>query len=398
MLVTTPQELEAAVRGEGLTASGSIVNSDTAMRVAVVFRCVSIIAGAVATMPLSIKRRLDARTVEDARDHPLWALIKRRPNSWMTASAFRRMLQAHMLLRGNAYALIVRSRGKVLQLIPMHPDRVECKQNDDLSLTYIYTRRDGRQITLAQNEVFHLVGLTLDGITGVSVIKHAAETIGLSRAAEAHGAASFRNGTHLGAVLMHPGKLGKEGRENLQASLDNYRGAINANKNLILEEAMTYTPVGMTAEDAQYVETRKLSRSDIAMFFGVPPHMIGDTEKSTSWGNGIVEQAQGFVAYTLMDHLVTWEETINRDLIEANDADHYAKFNPAGLVRGDIEKRYRAYKIGREGGWLSANDIRLKEDDNPIDGGDTYLEPLNMKAAGDPSPADEPSSQQGETP
>src|SRR5690606_9461663 len=147
-------------------SSGVSVTPDKAMRVAAVYACVRIRSGVVANMPLHVKRRVDARTREDASDHPLWSIFRRRPNRWQTPSQFKRMLTAHLLLRGNAYAMIVRSRGEVKELIPLHPDRVECKQMDDLSLVYIYSRKDGRRIELRQSEVFHLVGLTLDGVHG----------------------------------------------------------------------------------------------------------------------------------------------------------------------------------------------------------------------------------------
>jgi phage portal protein BeeE len=181
VIITTPQELEDALRAGNLTASGASVTPNTAMRVAAVYACVRIISGAVATLPLHIKKRVDERTRKDASDSPLWKVLRRRPNRWQTPSQFRRMLHAHLLLRGNAYAMIVWSRGIVQELIPLHPDRVEVKQNDDLSLTYVYTRKNGTRIELPQKEVFHLVGLTLDGVHGVSALTYARETIGLSR-------------------------------------------------------------------------------------------------------------------------------------------------------------------------------------------------------------------------
>ncbi len=384
VLITTSAQLGEYLSGAaGMTASGAAVTPDNSMRVGAVFGCVRIISGAVATMPLALKRRVDARTREDASDHALWRVLRKKPNRWMTPSGFRRMMTAHVLLRGNAYALIVRSNRKVTELIPIHPDRVRVVQGDDLGLVYTYTRKDGQQIVLPQSEIFHLIGLTLDGISGVSVIQYARESIGLAQTAEKHGNTVFANGTVMGAVLKHPKTIGKEAQEALQASLDRYRGAENAGKTLILEEGMDWTPLGMTAEDAQYIETRKFTRSDIAMFFGVPPHMIGDTEKSTSWGTGIEQQSLGFVAYTLQDWLTAWEETIGRDLISEDDI--YAKFNPAGLLRGDINSRYAAYSTARQWGWLSINDIRELEDLNPIENGDDYLQPMNMEPAGTPA-------------
>ncbi|WP_235916947.1 phage portal protein [Brucella anthropi] len=381
IVITTAQQLEEALRSGTVTASGAAVTPDSAMRVAAVYACVRIISGAVATLPLHIKRRVDERTREDASDTPIWAVLRRRPNRWQTPSQFRRMLQAHLLLRGNAYAMIVRSRGLVQELIPLHPDRVEVRQTDDLALEYIYTRQDGRRIRLRQDEVFHLVGLTLDGVHGVSAIAYARETIGLSLAMEDHGATTFRNGARVSGVLKHPNKLGPEAVANLKAGLEEFRsGGEQEGKNLILEEGMDYARIAMTAEDAQWIESRKFSRTDIAMFFGVPPHMIGDTEKSTSWGTGIEQQSIGFVAWTLEDHLTMWEEAINRDLIGAED-DLYARFNRAALVKGDIKARWEAYVKGLQWGVYSPNEIRALEDQNPRDGGDVFYPPPNTAGA-----------------
>lgn len=374
--INTSEELEAAIRGMQASASGAVVTPNSAMRVAAVFACIRLRSSAVANMPLHIKRRITDGLREDARDHPLWKIFKRKPNRWQTPSQFKKMLEAHLLLRGNAYALIVTSRNQVIELVPLDPDRVEVKQLDDLSIVYEYAKKGGRKTTLTQAEVFHLVGLTLDGVRGVSAITYARETIGLSLAMEDHGAKTFRNGARPSNVLSHPNKLGPAGMDTLRASLDAYRsGGESEGKTLILEEGMEVKQISMTAEDAQWIESRKFSRTDIAMFFGVPPHMIGDTEKSTSWGSGIEQQSIGFVTYTLEESLTTWEETINRDLVNDGETEIYARFNRASLVRGDIKARFEAYQIGRQIKVLSANDVRKLEDMNSIDGGDVYENP-----------------------
>lgn len=395
VVVTTSEQLEEALRTGNVTGSGITVTPDKAMRAAAVYACVRIRSGVPANMPLHIKRRVDARTRDDASDHPLWSIFRRRPNRWQTPSQFKRMMTAHLLLRGNAYALIVRSRGQVKELIPLHPDRVKCEQLDSLALEYTYIRKDGRRVVLPQAEVFHLVGLTLDGVHGVSVITYARETIGLSLAQEDHGATVFKYGARPSTVLVHPKALGPEGIENLRSSLDEFRaGGDKEGRALILEEGIEVKPLAMTAEDAQWIESRKFSRSDIAMFFGVPPHMIGDTEKSTSWGTGIASQTQGFVTFCAEDDLTTWEETINRDLIADNDNDIYARFNRASLVKGDIKMRWEAHVKALQWGVMSPNEVRALEDLNPREGGDIYYPPPNT-AGGDDNPekddGDEPS-------
>jgi HK97 family phage portal protein len=396
VIIDTPQKLEEALRSGSMTASGARVTPDNAMRVAAVYACVRIRSGVVANMPLHIKRRVDERTREDASDHPLWGMLRRKPNRWQTPSQFKRMLTAHLLLRGNAYAMIVRSAGWVKELIPLHPDRVKCEQGDDLALNYTYTRKDGRKIPLSQSEVFYLVGLSLDGVHGVSVITYARETIGLSLSMESHGATVFKNGARVSNVLKHPGRLGKEGLEFLKASLDDYRaGGESEGKALILEEGMDVAPLAMTSEDAQWVESRKFSRTDIAMFFGVPPHMIGDTEKSTSWGTGIDAQTQGFVTFSAEDDLTTWEETVNRDLIGDDEPLLYARFNRAALVKGDITVRWGAHVRALQWGVMSPNEVRALEDLNPRDGGDIYYPPPNT--AGDDGPEKDTNDESSQT-
>jgi HK97 family phage portal protein len=383
--ITTPQQLEQALRSGALSASGAVVTPDAAMKTSAVYASVRIIAGAVATLPLQVKRRVDARTREDASDHPLWTLLRRKPNRWQTPSQFRRMMQAHLLLRGNAYAMKVMGRGQVTELLPLNPDRVEVKQADDLSLTYTYTRKDGRKIVLQQYDVFHLVCLTFDGVNGVTPITYARETIGLALTMENFGATTFKNSAHASLVLKHPGKLGKEGQEFLRASLDAYRsGGDNEGKALILEEGMDTSPLQMTAQDADWINARAFSRVDIAMFMGVPPSMLGDNSGSDSnWGTGLEQKSLGFVAYTLEDHLTMWEETIARDLIAEDETDLYARFNRAALVKGDIKARWEAYVKGLQWGVYSPNEIRALEDENPRDGGDVYFDPPNT--AGTPA-------------
>jgi HK97 family phage portal protein len=381
--------------GGGESASGVVVSPEAALRTGTVFRCVTLISGAVATLPLDLKRRVDARSRVDAEDHPAWAVLRRRPNGWQTPSQFRRYMQACVLLRGRAFAQIVRGVGKrIIALHPLHPDRMEIKQSPtDLTLTFRYTRPDGAVVTFPQREIFYLCGLTLDGVNGLSVLGYARESVGEAIATARHSASLFKNGTTIGGVLTAKDRLTPEGVEALRASLEAYRGADNAHKNLILQNGMTYDRLGLTLADAQFIQNREFSQYETCMFFGVPPHMLGLTAKTTSFGAGLENMGRGFVAYTLQDWFTTWTEAVERDLT-ADQPDVYARFNTNALVRGDIKARYGAYAVGRQWGWLSANDVRAFEDEDAIEGGDAYLNPLNMKAADeagqtpDPDPED----------
>lgn len=379
VLITTSAELETYLREGGPTSkSGAVVTPHSALQVAAVYGCVRIICGSVATLPLEIKRRIDDKTREDASDTELWRLIRRKPNRWQKPAQFRRMLQAHVLLRGNAYCLKVRSRGRIIELMPLHPDRMRVRQLDDMSLAYDYSQPNGGMVSFRQAEIFHLFGLSLDGFRGVTPIAYARETIGLALAQEEQGASSFKYGIRAGGILKHPGKLGDQARGNLKESLDDYRaGGESEGKFLILEEGMDVSNLKMTAQDAQWIESRKFSRTDIAMFFGVPPFMLGDTEKNTSWGSGIEQQKDGFVTFTLDDHLVMWEEGITVDL--ADDERIYAKFNRNALVKGNIKDRWAAYVQALQWGVFNPDEIRAFEDENPrLDGeGGQYYDPPN---------------------
>lgn len=380
VVITNSQQLDEYLRSGSSTTSGAHVTPESAMRVATVFACVRIRAGAVKNLPLDIKRRVSDEVREDASDHYLWDIFKRRPNRWQTPAEFKQMLETHVQMRGNGYAMKVVSRGRVLELIPMAASRVTVRQLDDLSLAYKYVRTDGGEVVLPQSEVLHLRGLTLDGIVGVSPITYAREAIGLAMQTEKHGASLFKNGAIPGLMLEHPNAIGPAAVESLKQSLEEYRGAENAHKSLVLEEGMkANTQVGMTNEDAQFLDTRKFQRSDIAMFFGVPPHMIGDTEKQTSWGTGIEQQRDGFLTFTLEDSLTMWEEAIARDLLPATERQIYARFNRNAFLRGDIKTRWDSYTKARQWGILNPDEVRALEDMNPRgdEGGKEYAVPPN---------------------
>ncbi len=389
--MTTPDELDQLLRG-GITAAGQSVTAQTALRVGAVFACVRLISGAVANMPVSVKRRVDDRTRQTLSDHPVWKLMNRRPNKWQKPAQFKRMMQGHVLLRGNAYAAKVRGvRGDVISLIPLHPDRVTKRQLSDFTCEYTWTPLTGGSKVLQEADVMHLMGLSLDGVTGLSPLSYMRESIGEGRAMQAHGATVFANGANVtGAFKLPAGRtLEKAQMDGLRDQLDEYRsGGARDGKVIILEDGLEFEQMALSAEDAQWIEARKFNRSDIAMFFGVPPHMIGDTDKATSWGTGLETQGQAFVTFTLEDHLTMWEEALGADLIDWDaNPDVYARFNRNALVRGDIAARWEAYVKAMQWGVYSPNDVRQMEDENPRDGGDIYYDPPNT-AGGGAAPAD----------
>ncbi|MAM40661.1 MAG: phage portal protein [Erythrobacter sp.] len=384
-VISSSAELEAALRGEaGLT--GEVVTPETAMRIGAVFGCVRLIAGKVATLPIDVKRRVDDRTRSDASDHAVAQLLRRRPNRWQRPAQFKRMMQAHVLLRGDGFALKSKSRGEVRELIPIHPDRVTVRQRDDLSVEYDVIRKNGSRLTVGQDDMFHLYGLTLNGYRGVTPLTYARETIGQARARDRQVAATFKHGARpSGAVSMPDGKtLSDSAYNNLQRSLDDFRaGGDKDGGVLLLEEGLKWETISMSPTDMQWIEAQKLTRSEICMFFGVPPSMIGDNSGSDSnWGTGLEQKSNGFVAYTLDDHLVMWEEELSAMIA---DPAIYARFNRNALVRGDLKARWDAYTKALQWGVFSPNKVLELEDENPREGGDIHYPPPNTAGKDDKS-------------
>lgn len=378
-------ELAELLRGGHASTSGQRVTESTALKVATVFACLRIRTGAMANTPLGIKRRVDERTRKDASDHPVWLVINRKPNRWQTPSQFKRMLEGHLLLRGEAYAVKVKGvGGKLLALIPLHPDRVCKVQRDDYSLEFVWTRKDGKQVRIQQDDMFHLVGLTLDGVNGLSVLKYARDAIGLSLAQEQHGGTVFKNGANVtGALKMPQGQfLPPDKVELLKAQMDEYRsGGSREGKVIVLEGGLEFQQIAMTSEDAEWLESREFSRIDICMFFGVAPHLIGITAGNTQLGSSIETQGQGFQTYALEDSYITWEESIGLQLLDwVTYPDLYARFNRNALVRADFKTRWEGYVKAMQWGVYSPNKVLELEDENPRDGGDIYYPPPNMTA------------------
>jgi HK97 family phage portal protein len=261
----------------------------------------------------------------------------------------------------------------------MHPDKTLVEQDRLYRLKYTYSPKDASPIHLDQGDVLHIRGLSIDGFTGVSLLTWAREVIGGALGQQEHGNRLWKNGANPGIALKHPGKLNDEAYRRLKESWDaNYSGASNSAKTVIIEEGMSIERIAMTSEDAQFIESRKFSRSEIAGITRVPPHMIGDLERATF--SNIEHQDLAFVKHSLRPWLVRWEQVILRDLIRQPDL--FVEFNIDGLARGDLKSRYEAYAIGRNWGWLSVNDIREKENMNPVEEGDEYLRPLNMQPVG----------------
>lgn len=362
----------------GSTSSGKVVNERTAIQTTAVYACVRVLSEAIAALPLHTYR-YTSNGKEKAVDHNLYHLLHNEPNPEMTSFVFRETLMGHLLLWGNAYAQIIRDgRGKVIALYPLMPDKMTVDRNDKGDLIYLYLK-DGMSYVLKSEEVLHIPGLGFDGLVGYSPIAMAKNAIGMAIATEEYGAKFFSNGANPGGVLEHPGVVKDPAR--IRESWNSvYQGTGNAHKVAVLEEGMKFQSIGIPPEQAQFLETRKFQINEIARIYRVPPHMIGDLEKS-SFSN-IEQQSLEFVMYTLDPWVVRWEQAIVRSLISTTEKkEYFVKFNVNGLLRGDYQSRMSGYAVGRQNGWLSADDIRELEDMNKLpigSGGDKYLVNGNM--------------------
>ena len=371
----------------GPTSSGRPVTERSAMQMTAVYSCVRILAEAIAGLPLHLYRYKDGGGKEKAVDHSLYRLLHDEPNPEMTSFVFRETLMTHLLLWGNAFAQIVRNGlGEVIGLYPLQPNRMSVGRDlNTKALYYEYQTSwdepagEYKTVLLAPADVLHIPGLGFDGLVGYSPIAMARNAIGLAQATEDYGASFFANGAAPGGVLEHPGTIKDPSRvrESWQAT---FGGAKNGNKVAVLEEGMKYTPISVSPEQAQFLETRKFQLNEIARIFRIPPHMIGDLEKS-SFSN-IEQQSLEFVKYTLDPWVIRWEQAITKTLLSAREKQQlFVKFNVEGLLRGDYQSRMEGYAVARQNGWMSANDIRELENLDRIDeadGGDLYLVNGNM--------------------
>ena len=371
----------------GNSTSGKRVNERSAMQMTAVYSCVRILSEAVASLPLHFYEYREDGSKVKATDHPLYFLLHDEPNPEMSSYTFREVLMTHLLLWGNAYSQIIRNgKGEVVALYPLMPDRMTVDRDEKGKIYYKYqmTSDDaqtmkGQTVVLKSTDVLHIPGLGFDGLVGYSPIAMAKNAIGMAIACEEFGAKFFANGAAPSGVLEHPGTL-KDPSRVRESWTQTFGGSSNANKVAVLEEGMKYTPISISPEQAQFLETRKFQINEIARIFRVPPHMVGDLEKS-SFSN-IEQQSLEFVKYTLDPWVSRWEQAMVRSLLSAEDKKKYfIKFNVDGLLRGDYQSRMNGYAVGRQNGWLSANDIRELENLDRIPselGGDLYLINGNM--------------------
>jgi len=363
----------------GIAGSGKSVNARTAIQVSAVYACVRVIAETVASLPFSVFEQ-DKEGSQKALDHPLYRLLHDEPNPEMTSFVWREAMLTHLLLWGNSFSQVLRAgRGSIVGLYPLLPDRMEVDRDDKGNLTYTYSTTNGQTVKLRPEDVLHIPGLGFDGIMGYSPIAVERNAVGLAIASEEYGSKFFGNGARPSGILTHPNTV-KNPKALRESWMEAYGGSANANRVAILEEGMTFTPISIPNNEAQFLETRKFQVDEICRIYRVPPHMIGNLEHATF--SNIEHQSIDFAVHCIRPWLVRIEQSINKALFsEKEKGRFYCQFNLDGLMRGSYKERMEGYAIGRQNGFLSANDIRRLENQNPIpveEGGDAYLVNGNM--------------------
>lgn len=367
----------------GRTTAGKPVNEMTAMQTTAVYACVRILSEAVSTLPIHVYRYKDGGGKEIIYDHPLYHLLHDEPNEEMVSCIFIETLMSHLLIWGNAYAQIIRDgAGRVLSLYPLLPNKMSVERDEKGKIYYVYSRgtdenpnfKEHGQIILKKEEVLHIPALGFDGLIGYSPIAMAKNAIGMTLACDEYGASFFANGASPGGVLEHPGVL-KDPAKVRDSWNAVYRGSQNAGRIAVLEEGMHFQSISIPPEEAQFLESRRFNLEEIARLYRVPPHMLGDLEKSSF--NNIEQMSLEFLKFSLAPYVIRWEQALQSSLLLPSEKGKVIiKFNVDGLLRGDYASRMQGYSIGRQNGFLSTNDIREMENMNPIpaeEGGDLYL-------------------------
>ncbi len=366
------------------TGAGVVVDEESSITLSAVYACVRIISETIASLPLNVYQR-DGSSKHIARDHPLQHLLHYEPNDFMTSFVFRETMQAYVTLWGNAYARIKRNGGaRPTALIPIHPSKVKPLIKKS-ALWYEVTTKAGPMLIPAV-DMLHIPGLGFDGLQGKSPIQVARENIGLGLASQGFGADFFKNNASFSGVLESPNTLKPEARKNITESWKNrHSGQGNRFLTPLLEGGIKFNPIGIPPEQAQWIASRKFQLTEVARIFRVPPHMMADLERSTN--NNIEHQGMEFVTHTLRPWAVKWEQEQDRKLFrESEKLSHYSKFNMDALLRGDAKTRAMFLRTHFHMGTMNRNEIRALEDQNPIEGGDTYYIPMNLTPDTEPTP------------
>jgi HK97 family phage portal protein len=361
----------ARLYGAPPASSGIPVDETTALNYSAVWAAVGVISGDISALPLMFYRKAKGGGKEVFDGHGLYRLLHDAPNPQTTSIIFRRVLMGHVLLWGNGYAEIERDgQGRPVALWQITPDRVQVEGS-----RYRVSNPSRPDTILAAEDMFHIRGLSWDGMTGYSVISKARESVGLGMAAEKFGATFFGNGSTFGGVISHPNALSETAKRNLENSIESrHKGVDRAHRFIVLEEGMSYSRLGIQPNDAQFLETRQFQVPEIARWFGIPPHKIGDLSRATF--SNIEQQTIDYYTTTLLPWLKVWEQEISLKLIAASERNiQFAEHSVEGLLRGDAQARADYYSKMFQIGAFTPNEIRELENFNPLPGGDVAYVP-----------------------
>jgi len=362
----------------GTSKTGVQVSEDNALTFSAVYAAVRIISETIASIPLNVYV-YDGETRVIAREHPIQKLLAHTPNTVSSSFTFRESMAANLVLHGNAYAKIeFNAAGRPISLTPLNPMLVEVKIVDGEKV-YVFNEKK----TYLDYEVVHVVGLSFNGLTGKSPLTVAREAVAIGLAAQEYGARFYSNGANTGGIITAPGRLSIDAINRLKQSWNRANAGLGASHGTaILEEGMKYEKIGLDPEAAQFLQSRKFQVNEIARIFRIPPSYLADLENSSTRAN-VEQQAIQFVRDCVTPYVRRFEVEFNRKLFREDEPNYYAYFTMEGLMRGDLQGRYQAYATARQWGWLSVNDIRDLENLNPVEGGNVYLQPLNMAQAGE---------------
>lgn len=390
--LTESEWLLKALGGGAMTTTGRTVGTTDALKNPTVLAAVDYLTSTIASLPLHVYERLPDGGKRRAGDHYLFDILRYAPNGEMTAQEFWEAIVGHVELWGNGYAEIQRNGGgRIAALWPLRPDRMRVWRDDrTAALVYEYALPKGDRALLQPHQVMHIRGYSLDGVTGLSRIAQAREGIGLALAAEEHGARFFGNDGRPGGYLTHTGRLSEDAQKRLKAAFEvDHRGLSNAHRLAVLEEGMKFEAVGMPHRDAQWIELRKYQREEIAQIMRVKPHKVGILDKATF--SNIEHQAIEAVQDDIRPRCTRIEQRVYQDLFtEEGQRTYFAEFLIDGLLRGDSKARADFYASALQNRWMVPNEVRERENLNPIEGGDEFLQVANIHGKEDAPASDEP--------
>jgi HK97 family phage portal protein len=375
------------------TPAGTAIGVESSQRVSIWRSCVSLVAQTMAQLPLHLYREVSEGVRNRAPEHPLYSILRERPNSYQDSFEFWEAVITSLILHGNMYARkVIDRRGQLEQLIPIHPEHIRAVEWTQ-SGTVRYRVKEGARAeeTLLGEDMFHIRYNPMFNLVGVSVLSYARHTLGLAAAQDEYNAKFYGNGAHIGGVFEIPGVMSPEAQDRFRATVETKVGGLaNAHKFLVIEQGAVYKPLAMTHEDSQFIQSDEHTDEDICRYLLVPPVMVGLTSKATSWGSGIESLGTMWKAVCIVSWVRRIEQAVSRQLLTLDESrTYFPSYVLEGLLRSDTATRYSAYGTARQWGWMSVNEIRRLENMNPIDGGDVYLQPVNMvDANAPPEPAD----------